>query len=102
MRRHQSLNYPNAASGVRRLQQGLKRAGTLQAPPVRGGSQVGTPYSGAQSPSPTNADEEYDNDYADNYFDNGEAEDNDDLGGGGGGDEGGGMFSREIQPGEPD
>lgn len=35
-------------------------------------------------------DEEYDNDYAENYFDNGEAEDNDDLGGGGGGDEGGG------------
>ena len=72
MRRHQSLNYPNAASGVRRLQQGLKRAGTLQAPPVKGGSQVGTPYSGAQSPSPTNADEEYDNDSVraeeDSYF----------------------------------
>ena len=34
-------------------------------------------------------DEEYDNDYAENYFDNGEADDNDDLGGGGGGDEGG-------------
>ena len=39
-------------------------------------------------------DEEYDNDYADHYFDNGEAEDNDDLGGGGGGDEGGGMYSQ--------
>ncbi|EIM89000.1 uncharacterized protein STEHIDRAFT_129574 [Stereum hirsutum FP-91666 SS1] len=35
-------------------------------------------------------DEEYDNDYAENYFDNGEGDDNDDLGGGGGGDEGGG------------
>ncbi|KAG6897028.1 hypothetical protein C0992_004556 [Termitomyces sp. T32_za158] len=35
-------------------------------------------------------DEEYDNDYAENYFDNGEGDDMDDLGGGGGGDEGGG------------
>ncbi|KAG6818792.1 hypothetical protein H0H93_001602 [Arthromyces matolae] len=34
-------------------------------------------------------DEEYDNDYAENYFDNGEGDDMDDLGGGGGGDEGG-------------
>lgn len=34
-------------------------------------------------------DEEYDNDYAENYFDNGEGED-DDLAGAGGGDEGGG------------
>lgn len=34
-------------------------------------------------------DEEYDNDYAENYFDNGEGDDMDDLGGGGG-DEGGG------------
>ncbi|KAF9009973.1 DNA-directed RNA polymerase III, subunit Rpc31 [Cyathus striatus] len=33
-------------------------------------------------------DEEYDNDYAENYFDNGEGDDNDDLGGGG--DDGGG------------
>ncbi len=36
-------------------------------------------------------DEEYDNDYAENYFDNGEADDGDDLGGGG--DEGGGGMS---------
>ncbi|EIW54986.1 uncharacterized protein TRAVEDRAFT_51114 [Trametes versicolor FP-101664 SS1] len=35
-------------------------------------------------------DEEYDNDYAENYFDNGEADDGDDLGGGG--DEGGGGY----------
>ncbi|KAG5642272.1 hypothetical protein DXG03_003321 [Asterophora parasitica] len=35
-------------------------------------------------------DEEYDNDYAENYFDNGENDDMDDLGGGGGGDDGGG------------
>ncbi|PPQ81708.1 hypothetical protein CVT25_013438 [Psilocybe cyanescens] len=35
-------------------------------------------------------DEEYDNDYAENYFDNGEGDDMDDLGGGGGGDDGGG------------
>ena len=36
-------------------------------------------------------DEEYDNDYAENYFDNGEGDDNYDLGGGGGGDDGGGQ-----------
>lgn len=36
-------------------------------------------------------DEEYDNDYAENYFDNGEGDDMDDLGGGAGGEEGGGM-----------
>ena len=34
-------------------------------------------------------DEEFDNDYAENYFDNGEGDDMDDLGdGGGGGGEG--------------
>ncbi|ESK86394.1 hypothetical protein Moror_4987 [Moniliophthora roreri MCA 2997] len=36
------------------------------------------------------AEEEYDNDYAFNYFDNGEGDDMDNLGDGGGGDEGGG------------
>ena len=36
-------------------------------------------------------EEEYDNDYAENYFDNGEGDDVDDLGGGGG-DDGGGML----------
>lgn len=41
-------------------------------------------------------DEEYDNDYAENYFDNGEGDDNDDLGGGGGGDEGGGTTSLPL------
>jgi hypothetical protein len=36
-------------------------------------------------------DEEYDNDYAENYFDGGEGDDGDDLGGGaGGGEDGGG------------
>ncbi|TFY60958.1 hypothetical protein EVJ58_g4822 [Rhodofomes roseus] len=35
-------------------------------------------------------DEEYDNDYAENYFDNGEGDDPDGLGDGGGNDEGGG------------
>lgn len=35
-------------------------------------------------------EEEYDNDYAENYFDNGEGDDLDDLGVGGGGDDGGG------------
>lgn len=71
VRRHQSLNYPTAAGGVRRLGSGLKRAGTLQAPPVKG-APAGSNYSGAQSPSPTNADEEYDNDSVtaeeDSYF----------------------------------
>jgi len=38
-------------------------------------------------------DEEYDNDYAENYFDNGENDDFDNLGDGGGGDEGGGEYS---------
>ena len=37
-------------------------------------------------------EEEYDNDYAENYFDNGEGDDVDDLGGGGGDDGGGGML----------
>ena len=60
VRRHQSLNYPTATPGVRRLASGLKRAGTLQVGAK--GSQV--PYSGAQSPSPTNADEEYDDEAA--------------------------------------
>ncbi|KAF8549601.1 hypothetical protein OG21DRAFT_1488395 [Imleria badia] len=35
-------------------------------------------------------EEEYDNDYAENYFDNGEGDDLDDLGAGGAGDDGGG------------
>lgn len=61
VRRHQSLNYPNA--GVRqRLNTGLKRAGTLQAPSLKGHPQQGI-YSGAQSPSPTGAEEEYEYEY---------------------------------------
>lgn len=49
---------------MRRLNSGLKRAGTLQAPPIKGPAQQGAGmYSGAQSPSPTGADEEYDYDY---------------------------------------
>ncbi|EKM55293.1 uncharacterized protein PHACADRAFT_255797 [Phanerochaete carnosa HHB-10118-sp] len=59
VRRHQSLNYPNANAAMRRLTSGLRRAGTLQAPPLKG--QVQQSYSGAQSPSPTGA-EEYDDD----------------------------------------
>ena len=58
VRRHQSLNYPNAAGVRSRMNNsGLKRAGTLQAPPLKGHQGA---YSGAQSPSPTGADEEYD------------------------------------------
>ncbi|KAI0822750.1 YT521-B-like domain-containing protein [Trametes gibbosa] len=69
VRRHQSLNYPTATASVRRLASGLKRAGTLQV-----GAKVaqGVPYSGAQSPSPTNADEYDDDDSVradeDSYF----------------------------------
>ena len=69
VRRHQSLNYPQGTTGVRRLASGLKRAGTLQVG-AKGGH--GGPYSGAQSPSPTNADEEYDDESVradeDSYF----------------------------------
>ncbi|KAK7462922.1 hypothetical protein VKT23_007502 [Stygiomarasmius scandens] len=42
----------------------------------------------SQVASDYDAEEEYDNDYAENYFDNGEGDDMDDLGGGGGGDAG--------------
>ncbi|KAI0362506.1 YTH-domain-containing protein [Trametes cingulata] len=69
VRRHQSLNYPTATASVRRLASGLKRAGTLQ---VGAKNAQGVPYSGAQSPSPTNADEYDDNDSVradeDSYF----------------------------------
>lgn len=44
-----------------------------------------------EAASDYDVDEEYDNDYAENYFDNGEADDMDDLGAGGGaGEDGGG------------
>ncbi|KAJ8082889.1 hypothetical protein AAF712_003566 [Marasmius tenuissimus] len=49
----------------------------------------GSDASQAQA-SDYDAEEEYDNDYAFDYFDNGEGDDMDDLGDGGGGDEGGG------------
>lgn len=71
VRRHQSLNYPTATAGMRHLTSGLKRAGTLQAGPIKSHPK-GVPYSGHQSPSPTNAEEEYDNDSThaeeDSYF----------------------------------
>jgi len=41
-------------------------------------------------------DEEYDNDYAENYFDNGEGDDADNLGDGGMGDDGGGAGKFSI------
>ena len=54
-------------------------------------SDAGHSDAGSQPPeSDYDVDEEYDNDYAENYFDNGEEDDLDDLGGGGGGDDGGG------------
>ncbi|KAJ3500147.1 hypothetical protein NLJ89_g9921 [Agrocybe chaxingu] len=45
---------------------------------------------GSQEAPDYDVDEEYDNDYAENYFDNGEGDDMDDLGDGRGGDDGGG------------
>ncbi|KAJ7064932.1 DNA-directed RNA polymerase III, subunit Rpc31 [Mycena amicta] len=47
---------------------------------------------GSQAPSDYDVDEEYDNDYAENYFDNGEGDDNDALGGGGDEGAGGGDY----------
>ena len=54
VRRHQSLNYPNAA-GPKRMN-ALKRAGTLQTPPIKTHQSQG--YSSGQSPSPTGAEED--------------------------------------------
>src|SRR5258708_5719930 len=54
VRRHQSLNYPNAA-GPRRMN-ALKRAGTLQTTPIKTHQSQG--YSSGQSPSPTGAEED--------------------------------------------
>ena len=54
VRRHQSLNYPNAA-GSRRMN-ALKRAGTLQTTPIKTHQSQG--YSSGQSPSPTGAEED--------------------------------------------
>ncbi|PSR77642.1 hypothetical protein PHLCEN_2v7832 [Hermanssonia centrifuga] len=63
VRRHHSLNYPNAAAVRRGVNNtGLKRAGTLQAPPIKGHPQQGGYSGGPQSPSPTNAEEEYEYD----------------------------------------
>jgi YTH domain-containing family protein len=55
VRRHQSLNYPNAA-GTRRMN-ALKRAGTLQTTPIKTHQSQG--YSSGQSPSPTGAEEDH-------------------------------------------
>ena len=60
VRRHQSLTYGAATGGVRRMaSSGLKRAGTLQA-------QIRAPGQPPQSPSPTNAEEEYEYDEGSN------------------------------------
>ncbi|TFY53006.1 hypothetical protein EVG20_g10308, partial [Dentipellis fragilis] len=53
VRRHQSLTYGAATGGPRRMApSGLKRAGTLQ-------TQIRAPGQAPQTPSPTNADEEF-------------------------------------------
>ncbi|KIP12361.1 hypothetical protein PHLGIDRAFT_82176 [Phlebiopsis gigantea 11061_1 CR5-6] len=71
VRRHQSLNYPNPAA-ARFRNSGLRRADTMQAPPIK--ERTPQAYPGPQSPSPTGADEEhdYDNDSVraeeDGYF----------------------------------
>lgn len=63
VRRHQSLNYPNA--GLKRMT-ALKRAGTLQAPPIKTHQSQG--YSSGQSPSPTGAEEDGHEQEEDSYF----------------------------------
>ncbi|KAI5122107.1 hypothetical protein M0805_002229 [Coniferiporia weirii] len=56
-------------------------------------SDAGSQGVGGSGASDYDVDEEYDNDYAENYFDNGEGDDMDDLGDGGGGNgEGGGDY----------
>ncbi|KAI0345266.1 YTH-domain-containing protein [Trametopsis cervina] len=62
VRRHTSLTYPSHPV-PRHSHSGLRRAGTLQAPPIKGSAPQGI-YSGAQSPSPTLADEEFADDSA--------------------------------------
>ena len=64
VRRHQSLNYPNAA-GPRRMN-ALKRAGTLQTPPIKTHQSQG--YSSGQSPSPTGAEEDEHEQEEESYF----------------------------------
>jgi YTH domain-containing family protein len=65
VRRHQSLTYPNAGA-PKRMGGSLKRAGTLQAPPIKVHQSQG--YSSAQSPSPTNADEDEDEGLEESYY----------------------------------
>ncbi|KZT26615.1 YTH-domain-containing protein [Neolentinus lepideus HHB14362 ss-1] len=59
VRRHQSLTLGAASAGVRHMSSGLRRAGTLHA-----GTQLKNHHGSSypQSPSPTNADEGYDDD----------------------------------------
>lgn len=64
VRRHQSLNYPNAA-GPKRMN-ALKRAGTLQTPPIKTHQSQG--YSSGQSPSPTGAEEDEHEQQEESYF----------------------------------
>lgn len=64
VRRHQSLNYPNAA-GPKRMN-ALKRAGTLQTTPIKTHQSQG--YSSGQSPSPTGAEEDGHEQEEESYF----------------------------------
>ncbi|KAF9647614.1 YTH-domain-containing protein [Thelephora ganbajun] len=64
VRRHQSLNYPNAA-GPKRMN-ALKRAGTLQTPPIKTHQSQG--YSSGQTPSPTGAEEDEHEQEEESYF----------------------------------
>jgi len=68
VRRHQSLNYPNAA-GPKRMN-ALKRAGTLQTPPIKTHQSQG--YSSGQSPSPTGAEEDEHEQEEESYFPGGQ------------------------------
>ena len=64
VRRHQSLNYPNAA-GPKRMN-ALKRAGTLQTSSIKTHQSQG--YSSGQSPSPTGAEEDEHEQEEGSYF----------------------------------
>jgi len=65
----------------------LREAGDEEQEPT---GEVHSDVGSQEADSDYDVDEEYDNDYAENYFDNGEGDDQDDLGGGAGGDDDGG------------
>jgi DNA-directed RNA polymerase III subunit RPC7 len=63
---------------------------TKEDDPEKSGEEQRSNAGSEEAQSDYDVDEEYDNDYAENYFDNGEGDDLDNLGDGGMGDDGGG------------